>query len=347
VSLPYNSGKTVSSGDHEQIRSVLSLIRELSGQSTRADSPAELFSQSLNIFHRLVPFDIAAAVMLGSNLDLHIITRSGLEPLINEQFIGTVRERLHEVIPAEFTEDDVIVKGERNTLPPRESDGRNCLQNVAPAVIRVGNRTAGLLLFFRCDAFTTGETDVVEIFAATLAIVLAHTTAREQILNLVEMDDLTGIWNKRSFRRHLPQEIERARIYGLPLALLMFDIDDFKDINDNYGHTAGDVVLSELCGAVRETLRPPDLFARFGGDEFAVILPHTDFAGACAVADRVLTKVRALEVIAGDDEVIRCSISIGVAVFEDSDDASTLIRRADERLYVSKRHGKNRYTALV
>ena len=127
----------------------------------------------------------------------------------------------------------------------------------------------------------------------------------------------------------------------------MFDVDDFKDINDNYGHTVGDVVLSELCGAVRDTLRPPDLFARFGGDEFAVILPHTDFAGACAVADRILGKVRALEIVSGDEDVIRCSISIGVGIFEEADDAAALIRRADERLYVSKRHGKNRYTALA
>ena len=336
----------MSGGDQQQIRSVLSLIRELSGQATRADSASELFSQSFNIFHHLVPFDVAAAVMLGSNLDLHILTRIGLQPLINDQFITTVREQLHALIPASFAGGDVIVKGERNTLPPRDADG-NCLEHDAPAIVRVGNRNAGLLLLFRCEAFAQPELDMIDIFAATLSIVLTHTTAREQILNLVETDDLTGIWNKRSFRRYLPQEIERARIYGLPLSLLMFDIDDFKDVNDNYGHTAGDVVLSELCAAVRETLRPPDWFARFGGDEFAVILPHTDFAGACAVADRILIKVRALEIITGEDEVIRCSISIGVAVFEDADDSATFIRRADERLYASKRHGKNRYTALA
>lgn len=336
----------MSGGDHEPIRSVLSLIRELSGQATRADSASELLPRAFNIFHHIVAFDVASAVMLGSNLDLHIMTRAGFETVINDQFIATIREQLHNVIPASFTGGDVVVKTERNTLTPREIDGEG-IEHHAHAVVRVGSRTAGLLLFFRFEEFTPEELDVIEIFAATLSIVLANTTAREQIVNLIETDDLTGIWNKRSFRRHLPQEIERARIYGLPLALLMFDIDDFKDINDNYGHTAGDVVLSELCGAVREMLRPPDWFARFGGDEFAVILPHTDFAGACAVADRILGKVRALEIITGEDDVIRCSISIGVAVFEENDDAGILIRRADERLYVSKRHGKNRYTALA
>ena len=336
----------MSSGDREQIRSVLAFIRELSGKTTRADSAAELLSQSLAVFHRTLSFDVAAAVMLESTLDLHIVTRTGLEPLINDRFIERIRQQLESVIPASFTTGDVIVKAERYTLPPHEPRG-NCLDQSAHVVVKVGNRAAGLLLFFRCEPFSEAEMDVIEIFATTLSIVLAHMAAQERILNLAETDDLTGIWNKRSFRRHLPQEVERARIYGLPLSLLMFDVDDFKDINDNYGHTVGDVVLSELCGAVRETLRPPDLFARFGGDEFAVILPHTDFAGACAVADRILSKVRALEVIGANDRIIHCSISIGVAVYEDKDDATSLIRKADERLYVSKRHGKNRYTALA
>ncbi len=336
----------MSTADQEQIRSVLSLIRELSGQAMRADSAAELFSLSFEVVHRTLPFDVAAAVMLESNLDLHIVTRDGLEPLINDRFIGKVRELLQTLIPAQFTVGDVVVKGQRHTLPSRTGEG-DSLRNEAHAVVKVNNRTAGLLILFRAEEFTPAECDIIEIFAATLSIVLAHMVAQERVLNLAETDDLTGIWNKRSFRRHLPQEIERARIYGLPLSLFMFDVDDFKDINDNYGHTAGDVVLSELCGAVRESLRPPDLFARFGGDEFAVILPHTDFAGACAVADRVLSKVRSLEIAGIDDDVMHCSISIGVAVFEEGDDAASLIRRADERLYVSKRHGKNQYTALA
>jgi len=176
------------------------------------------------------------------------------------------------------------------------------------------------------------------------ALLIGQLSAREQIQGLADTDDLTGIANKRYFRRQLPQEMERARVYSLPLTLLMFDIDDFKAINDSFGHTVGDVVLSELCGAVRETLRPPDLFARFGGDEFAIILPHTDLGGACSVADRILQKVRALTIPADDEGTIRCSISLGIADYQRSDGtAADVIRRADERLYEAKRSGKNRY----
>ena len=130
---------------------------------------------------------------------------------------------------------------------------------------------------------------MLEIFSTQVSMLLDTIETRAKIANLADTDDLTGIWNKRYFRRHLPQEIERARTFNIPLSLLLFDIDEFKQINDSFGHVIGDVVLSELCGVVRETLRPTDILARFGGDEFAIILPHTDSAGAAAVPSACCT----------------------------------------------------------
>jgi diguanylate cyclase (GGDEF)-like protein len=107
----------------------------------------------------------------------------------------------------------------------------------------------------------------------------------------------------------------------------------------------GDVLLSELCGAVRETLRPPDLFARFGGDEFAVILPHTDLPGARSVAERMIRNVRELRIGGADDGAIRCTISIGMATLDAIDKAAQeFVSRADEKLYESKRLGKDRFS---
>src|SRR4051812_28951239 len=284
--------------------------------------------------------------MLEQNLDLYVVTREGSGSLIGPPLIDSLRRTLETMIPVSFAAADVIVKAERSDLP-RRTDG-DSIEHSTHAIITVENRSSGVLLVYRGEPFDEQERQIVEIFAAQVSLLIGQLSAREQIQGLADTDDLTGIANKRYFRRQLPQEMERARVYSLPLTLLMFDIDDFKAINDNFGHTVGDVVLSELCGTVRETLRPPDLFARFGGDEFAIILPHTDLHGACAVADRIMSRVRHLTIPTDEEGAIQCSISIGIADSLSSDDSSAdLLRRADERLYVAKREGKNRYATGV
>ena len=330
--------------DAQQIGGVLSLIRALTGRAMHAESMSGMLVGSFKALHACIEFDLGAAVMLEQNLDLYVVTRQGAEALVSDRLVSSIRDTLAAVIPASFT-SDVVVKTEAAELPPRAARGDQ-LRHVCYALLKLDERTAGLLLLQRDEpGFSDAEQQILEIFSAQISMLLGHLSAHEQILAMADTDDLTGIWNKRYFRRQLPHEIERARVYGLPLSLLMFDIDDFKEINDTFGHTAGDVVLSELCGAVRETLRPPDLFARFGGDEFAVILPHTDLGGACAVADRIMRKVTMLTIPTDEEGAIRPAISMGVADYMPNDNATELTRRADERLYLSKRNGKNRYTA--
>jgi diguanylate cyclase (GGDEF)-like protein len=330
--------------DPQQISDVLHLIRELSGRVMPAESLASLFVTSFSVLHDCISFDVAAVVMIEQNLDLYVVTRHGSETLVSERLVDGIRDTLQAVIPASFS-SEIVVKLEAAELPARSprGDGLRCASYV---LLKIDQRTAGLMLLQRDEpAFSDREQEVLEIFSAQVAMLISHLSAREQIMSLAETDDLTGIWNKRHFRRQLPHEIERARVYSVPLSLLMFDVDDFKEINDTFGHTAGDVVLSELCGAVRETLRPPDLFSRFGGDEFAIILPHTDLGGARAVADRILQKVSLLTIPTDEEGAIRCAISLGVAEYRAGDTATDLIRRADEKLYLAKREGKNRYAS--
>jgi diguanylate cyclase (GGDEF)-like protein len=306
---------------------------------------AELFDAAFRTLFGCVSFDVAVAVMLEQNLDLYISTREGAHGQVSERLISSIRETLRRLLSVSFEHTDAVVISEVNNLPGPVS-GEDSVAFETHALLKVATRTAGLLLLYRSGPeFNEQHSEILEIFSTQAAMLLGNIESRQRIVNLAETDDLTGIWNKRYFRRNLPQEVERARVYALPLSLMIFDVDDFKQINDSFGHTVGDVVLSELCGAVRETLRPPDVFARFGGDEFAVILPHTDLTGARAAADRILQKVNSLTIPADEEGSIRCAISIGIADYKHAEAAQDLVRRADEKLYLSKRNGKNRYTA--
>jgi diguanylate cyclase (GGDEF)-like protein len=331
--------------ENRQVSDVLGLIQRLTGAAIRCESVAELFETAFRTLFGCVPFDIAVAVMLEQNLDLFISTREAAHGQVSEKLMGSIRATLQQLVAVSFEHTDAVVINEANDLPG-EASGADCLAHETHALLTVGTRVSGLLVLYRAEpAFSRHHGELLEIFSTQISMLLGNIAARQRILNLAETDDLTGIWNKRYFRRQLPQEVERARVYALPLSLLIFDLDDFKQINDSFGHTVGDVVLSELCGAVREMLRPPDVFARFGGDEFAVILPHTDLGGARSAADRILQKVNNLTIPADEEGSIRCAISIGIADYRPGDSAQDLVRRADEKLYLSKRAGKNRYTA--
>ncbi len=330
---------------HSRLAGVLTLVKDLAGV-IHSDSTAELFGQSFHTLAKAVPFDVGVAVMLEQNLDLYISSRPDAGRQIGQPLIDRVRGVLKNVIPVSFTGAEMIVKDERQTLEAEPAHAAG-LEHDIHSVLKIQKRTAGLLLIARGGRpFSDDETNVMEIFSAQLSMLLENLRARERIISLAETDDLTGVPNRRYFRRQLSYEMERARVYNVPLALLLVDVDDFKEINDTLGHMMGDVVLSELCGTIKSTLRTPDEISRFGGDEFAVILPHTDVAGASAVADRVLKRVEEMALTSEDGREIHCTVSIGIAQCDPADGTfSDLVRRADDRLYEAKRMGKNRYVA--
>jgi diguanylate cyclase (GGDEF)-like protein len=162
----------------------------------------------------------------------------------------------------------------------------------------------------------------------------------EEIYRLTITDGLTGAATKRAFVDFLERELVRATRHSRRLALVMLDVDHFKQINDQHGHLAGDHVLRGLVSAIQREVRSDELFARYGGDEFVVVLPETDGVAAARFCERIRTRVEALRLV-WRDQTLAVTISIGAAVSEKGDDLSALVARADARLYAAKQAGRN------
>jgi diguanylate cyclase (GGDEF)-like protein len=181
---------------------------------------------------------------------------------------------------------------------------------------------------------------VAGFFAYGLARALAglYTRVAQEALT----DPLTGLWNRRRLSEILPIEVDRALRFQHQLSLLIFDVDDFKAINDREGHPQGDTVLQTVADVLREKTRSIDLAARFGGDEMALILIETDFEGAVVLAERLRSGVRETEVPTRDGQSMQVTISVGVASLPDSAvDVEGLVDAADNALLRAKRAGKN------
>ena len=160
---------------------------------------------------------------------------------------------------------------------------------------------------------------------------------REKLRFLSSHDELTGIYNFRYFQERLKYELERSYRYQHSLSLAIFDIDDFKKYNDAFGHDAGNVVLASVAALLKEHLRQGDILARFGGEEFALLMPETDKTGAVTATERIR------QAIAGHNFPHRqVTVSAGVAVYpEEAGDIQELFQRADQHLYQAKACGKN------
>jgi len=169
---------------------------------------------------------------------------------------------------------------------------------------------------------------------------------RAALTELATRDGLTGLLNRREFLRLLREELERSRRYGRSCTLLMLDIDRFKAVNDTWGHPAGDAVIRAVAERVGNELRPTDRAARYGGDEFAVLLPETVAQGAMMAAERMRGAIASTPIAISSDQSISVTISIGVAACPaNGADEQALISSADKALYGAKQGGRDRVVA--
>ncbi len=211
---------------------------------------------------------------------------------------------------------------------PKEQHKVKILYNNIPHIFSIRLR---LLHEDREDIYTVVLTDITQAEAY-----------REKLEKISQTDTLTGIGNRYLFKNSLQNEINRASRYGQLVSVLMFDIDHFKKVNDTYGHDIGDNVLIEITQAILPLLRQSDVFCRYGGEEFIIILPQVALNEARITAERIRHHIELLII----EPLERITISIGVTQWQKGESIDALLKRVDNALYLSKHEGRNRVTAL-
>jgi diguanylate cyclase (GGDEF)-like protein len=217
------------------------------------------------------------------------------------------------------------------------------MASVALGAVASGGPPHGLITVGRPGpSFNEDDLELLRSLAARATLALANVNLHHDVQRQAVTDDLTGLTTHGRFQQLLGTEMEQVRRYRYPVGLVMLDIDDFKSINDVYGHPQGDVVLRAVADVLRDNSRDVDLAARYGGEEMALILPHTDLEGTYVIAERTRRAIAALQIPFLDRAgALQITASVGAAASVDGH-KDELITAADNALYVAKREGKNR-----
>ncbi|MGM0471205.1 MAG: diguanylate cyclase [Bacillota bacterium] len=263
-------------------------------------------------------------------------------------------------LPANFTDQQtfgfqdsifskIIDDGETviyNHVPEQLKDDLNFqeMKSVIVVPLKLRDEIIGLIPAVNTMMSHTFDEDD-ERFLSTLSNQVAVAIENARIYNQMEemaiRDGLTGLYNHSYFQRTLSSELERVKRYNQQLSLLLLDIDNFKKVNDNYGHPVGDQVLKQLADKLKKITRQMDIVARYGGEEFAIILPETGTKGAKKLAKRINQAIREM-VVEEEGVKISITVSIGLTTYQDHLSQKELISRVDEALYQAKEEGKDR-----
>lgn len=269
---------------------------------------------------------------------------------IDKKVLDSLRVKMGEGISGSIAAKGlpVIVRNIEDEVPAWKNKPRYKTKSFISIPLKLENRVIGVINVsdkLSGDVFSEEDLHLLLSFANYASIALergAYYSMSEELKMLSMTDPLTGLFNRRYFKERLFEEVERVKRHNECFTAFMIDIDNFKSFNDRYGHLAGDEILKGVSKAIRDAVRSMDVVSRYGGEEFAVILPHTDKKDSVVIAERIRKGVEGFKPMSGLFTEWP-TISLGVAEFPgDANNIDDLINKADRAMYLAKRMGKNR-----
>lgn len=329
----------------------LSLLNELSKAVVGTLEADKIVLTAYTRMQALVPHDILS-VALFKQKKLWVLSNIKLDGERLEEVKASALSALKEIAdaPDENTYKTAVkyLKKEksetsRTDIPPDDPEFKVSNRLFLPMEIG-NNRIGGLQLIRHTDEpFSEHQYNIVSMIVSTLTLALRNSEIHREVQEMATTDSLTGLFNKRYFLENLTKEFKSTMRYQTPVSLIMIDLDNFKPVNDQFGHQAGDVVLREIASVLVRSLREIDVPARYGGDEIAIILPETVMEQAFFVAKRIKRLIEERPIKFGE-KCIQVTASFGISSCPNSQikTVEDMITAADKALYEAKRDGRNR-----
>jgi diguanylate cyclase (GGDEF)-like protein len=314
----------------------LDFLKNLQRMIGETEDSSTVLGNTFTLLKNFLDFEYYAALILQKG-EINIQVYPSLEG--NKELLASIASVLLKKLPYTNTnqKQKVILQG---TIEEIEfvSDA-----NEASAICDLStvNKVYGYAGLFRKAPFDVQEELIFSRFCSHIALTLEKIRLFNEIKMLSIHDGLTGVFNHAYVIKEVDSEIERAKRYNVGFSLILLDVDNFKEVNDSYGHLAGDFVLKSMSGLIEKTLRAIDIVGRYGGEEFIIILPQTDLENACIASERLRQAVEATT-FSYDENMIQITISLGVTTYRSGRNTQGLVKIADDNLYKAKNGGKNR-----
>ena len=301
----------------------------------------------------LVGAKLASLYILDDNSDiLHL--ESNNHPFLINNIVSLNQNPPSPMVSAVRSKNLILIGDMESYKPSSQSKVKRAFSDnyntksciIAPLICQ--NRVVGVLnLTDKVDGGAFGRSDVaaIELFRQLLGSSIGNVKLFEKSQQLAQTDGLTGMYNHRTFYETLEAELRRSQRHGGALSIIMADIDNLKPINDTYGHRAGDLAIKQVARRLGACIRQIDIASRYGGDEFAIILPNTSLPDAIVVAQRMVEMVKATPMIWEQNE-IPLSVSVGVGQHDPESAPGDVTKATDQAMYAAKQSGKGRVSVF-